>query len=161
MQQTKKQTCHCLYIVPRQKEGREFQCHRQVQISTWKNWGEKNLKSISHLTIWERTKKIRTVKVSLVYLQDSENSILACQDWHEVREVFWGQTGDIIDLVSREVVVLIFAVTVVVVDVTCTHKKVSAWDMPGRDPVGKDHAAMHRSTEQWKSEWKYMFPTWR
>lgn len=51
---------------------------------------------------------------------------MACQDGDEVSEVFSGQTCDVIDLVSREVVVLIFAVTVVVVDVTCAHKKVSA-----------------------------------
>lgn len=70
--------------------------------------------------------------MSLIYLQDSENSILASQNWDEAWWVFWRQTCDIIDFVSREEVVLVLAVTVVVVDVTGTHKKVSAGDMPGK-----------------------------
>lgn len=61
-----------------------------------------------------------------IYLQDSENSILARQDRDKASQVFWGQTYNIIDFVSREVVVLVLAVAVVVEDVTCTHKKVSA-----------------------------------
>lgn len=79
------------------------------------------------------------VNIICVYLQHSEDPILARQDRYEASQVLWGQTCDIIDFVSREVVVLVLAVTVVVVDVTCTHKKISSWDMPGK----KIHAVQY------------------
>lgn len=61
----------------------------------------------------------------MVYLQDSENPILTCQNWDNMCEVFRGHTYNVIDFVSRQEVVLVLTVTVVVVDVTCTHEKVS------------------------------------
>lgn len=69
--------------------------------------------------------KVSAVNMNFVYLQNSENSILACQDRDEATEVFRGHTCDIVDFVPREVVVLILAVTVVVVDVARAHKQVS------------------------------------
>lgn len=52
-------------------------------------------------------------------------------------EVFRGHTYNVIDFVSRQEVVLVFTVTVVVVDVTCTHKKVSTGDMPANMPTSQ------------------------
>lgn len=68
--------------------------------------------------------KTENALVNLGYLQDSENPILACQNWDNTCEVFRGHTCDVIDLVAGQEVVLVLAVTVVVVDVTCTHEKV-------------------------------------
>lgn len=75
---------------------------------------------------------MRTASTNIIlwYLQDSENPILARQDWDKASEVFGGQTCNVIDLISRQEVVLVLAVAVVVVDVTRTDEKVGAWDMP-------------------------------
>lgn len=104
-------------------------------------WGAWNLNVISKLRSLQK-KLIRTVILIIVFqnwksccnlvnLQDSENPILTCQNWDNTCEVFRGHTCNVIDFVARQEVVLVLAVTVVVVDVTCTHKKVSTWDMPG------------------------------
>ena len=102
---------------------------------------------------------IRMVNIICVYLQHSENPILARQDRYEASQVLWGQTCDIIDFVSREVVVLVLAVTVVVVDVTCTHKKISSGDMPGKKihavQYSGNHAVLHESMKMMR-RWSYM-----
>lgn len=80
--------------------------------------------------VWGRT--TQKIVNSSVYLQDSENPILASKDWHDASQVLWGQARDVIDFVSREIVVLVLAVAVVVVDVTRTDEKVGAGDVPAQ-----------------------------
>lgn len=68
----------------------------------------------------------------LLYMQDPENPILTRQNGYNMREVLRGHADDVVDFVSRQEVVLVLTVAVVVVDVTCTHEKVSARDVPGK-----------------------------
>ena len=106
--------------------------------------------------------EIRAMNIILVYLQDSENPILAGQDWDEARQVFWGYAYDVIDFIPRQEVILVLAVAVVVVDVTCTHEKVSTWDVPGKGRTNSCHYSKKHKVSQWSSVDKgEEFPTWR
>lgn len=121
-----------------------------ISIVQLQNWGRTRDFNIIHKlrSLWTRKHKLTEVLIEVliysycstqtisIHLQHSENSVLTCQHRDNAAQVLSRQAHNVINFVSRQVVVLILAVTVVVVDVTRTHKKVCSWNVPEKHIVG-------------------------